>query len=69
MHFNPNIYSLCYTRLLILSYSKQGSFQGLKLMGWAYFKTVFFLTPNYSEGFLSNTLPQQIHSPQRESAF
>lgn len=34
-----------------------------------YFKTVFFLTPNYSEALLPNTFPQQIHSPQKEPAF
>lgn len=48
---------------------KKGNFQKFKTEGLAYFNTVFFLTQNYSEDFLSNTLPQQIHSPQKEAAF
>lgn len=69
IYYSPNIYYLCYEQLLILSDSKVKQFPKFQTDGLAYFDTVFFLTPNYSEDFLSNTLPQQIHSPQRESAF
>lgn len=69
-HCNLSKHSLCYEQLLFLSdFFLKSNFQKFKTEGLASFNTVFFLTQNYSEDFLSNTLPQQIHSPQEGAAF